>query len=141
MWAVTLEVYNHRMKSIRLFVTLGLVLLLAPSAFAADPSGMWEWTITPPNGEQIEVSLELEHEDGKLTGTYSNRFGSSDIKDGTFEGDMVTFSVDREFDGNAFSVDYSGKLQGDSILGTFELPGFGGGEPMVIDWHATRAKE
>jgi hypothetical protein len=115
-------------------------LLVAAAAQAGDPTGAWKWTLNAPTGDKVEVSLKLELKDGKLTGAYSNRFGDAPITEASFKDDVVAFSVDREIDGNKFTVKYSGKLEGDTIKGTVELPGFGGGDPSKMDWNATRAK-
>jgi hypothetical protein len=128
------------MKMLRLLALAALVLAGAPSAHAGDPSGAWKWTITAPTGDVIDVSLKLELKDGKMTGTYSNRFGDAPIKDASFEDDVVAFSVDRRLDGDTFTVKYSGKLDGDTIKGSIDLPGFGGGAPVKMDWNASRAK-
>jgi len=121
---------------------LVLVATLAASGVqAGDPSGAWSWTVTPPNGGSIDISLTLQLEDGELTGTYSSeRFGDAPITDASFVDEVVAFSVEREFNGNAFTIKYDGKLEGDAIDGTFELPGFGGGGPVEMEWHAKRSE-
>jgi len=127
------------MKTSRTLSLASLVLLAAPLALAGDPTGSWKWTVATPNGD-IAISASFEHKDGKLTGTYTSPFGEAPISDGTFKDDAIAFSVERELDGNRFTVKYQGKLEGDSIKGSLELPGFGGGEPAKMDWNATRAK-
>jgi hypothetical protein len=52
----------------------------------------------------------------------------------------VAFAVTRDFNGQSFTVKYSGKLEGDSLKGSSEFPGFNGGEPTKRDWAATRVK-
>ncbi len=124
------------MKTLRLLCSF-LSLALVASALAADPTGTWKWTTQSPNGE-IATTLKLESKDGKLAGAYSNQFGDTTISNATFKDDVLAFDVVREFDGNKFVVKYRGKLQGDAIKGTLEAPGQGGGEPMKLDWNATR---
>jgi hypothetical protein len=127
-------------KTLGLLSTVSICLLFAAGAQAGDPAGSWKWKITTPNGDTIETSLKLELKDGSLTGTYANQFGESPIKDASFKDETVAFSVDREMGGNKFTIKYSGKLDGDSIKGSIELPDFGGGGPTKMDWIATRAK-
>ena len=127
-------------KTLRLLATVSLSLLIASAALAGDPTGSWKWRITTPNGDTIDTSLKLELKDGSLTGTYGNQFGESPIKDASFKDETVAFSVDREMGGNKFTIKYSGKLDGDSIKGSIELPDFGGGGPTKMDWNAARAK-
>jgi hypothetical protein len=127
------------MKNLRLLTLTCAATLAASGALAGDPSGDWAWTVTPPNGGSIAISLTLQLEDGQLTGTYSSdRFGETAITDASFVDEVVAFSVEREFDGNAFTIEYRGELKGDVIDGTFELPGFGGGGPVEMEWHARR---
>jgi hypothetical protein len=116
------------------------VLLAASLAHAGDPTGAWKWTIQSPTGDAIDVSLKLELKDGKLSGDYSSRFGPAPIRDASFKDEVVAFSVERELGGDKFTVKYSGKLDGDSIKGVVELPDFGGGGPVKMDWNATRVK-
>jgi hypothetical protein len=116
------------------------LLLAASAAQAGDPTGSWKWTIQTPTGDAVDVALKLALKDGTLTGEYSNRFGPAPISDASFKDETVAFSVLRELDGNKFTVKYSGKLAGDSIKGTIEFPGFGGGDPVKMDWNATRVK-
>ena len=127
------------MKTPRTLALASLALLAAPLAQAGDPTGSWSWTVSTPNGD-IAISASFEHKDGLLTGTYTSPFGEAPISDGSFKDDAIAFSVERELDGNKFTIKYQGKLDGDSIKGSLELPGFGGGEPTKLDWNATRAK-
>ena len=50
------------------------------------------------------------------------------------------FTTELTFGENKFAIKYSGKLEGDSIKGSIERPGFNGGDATKIDWTATRAK-
>ena len=129
------------MKSPRIvLVAVAAVSLLALTALAADPSGTWKWSVNGPDGNQFETTLKLDFKDGRLTGTYSNQFGDSTISQATFKDTAIAFEVDRDYDGNKFVIKYQGVLKGDTIKGTIELPGMGGGEPNKLDWNATRAK-
>ena len=114
----------------------------AALAAAANPTGNWEWAFTPPNSDQsFQSLLKLEWKDGKLTGILTGRMGETPITAATFGPDgAIAFAVERERDGNKFVVKYSGKLAGDTIKGTMELPGWNGGEPRMVDWNATRGK-
>jgi len=113
----------------------------APAA-ATDPTGAWKWSITPPNsGQSFESTAKLDFKDGKLTGTVTGRMGPAPISDATFSPDgTIAFSIVRERDGEKFVVKYAGKFAGDAIKGSIEFPGFGGGDPMKMEWSATRAK-
>jgi hypothetical protein len=126
------------MKSLRFIVASFAACLFAAAAFAGDPSGSWKWTMTTPNGD-IESTATLALKDGQITGTYSNSYGDSAISNGTFKDDAIAFDVVRDFGGNKFVLKYRGKLDGDTIKGTIDIPGIDGGDPRKADWNAKRA--
>jgi hypothetical protein len=110
------------------------------AAPAADPSGYWKWSFTTPNGDTFAVALKLEFKNGQLTGVYTGRLGEAPISDASFKDGAIAFSVVRELDGNKFVIKYQGRLEGDALKGSIELPGFGDGGPTKIDWNASRAR-
>lgn len=128
------------MKILRSALTAFAALCFVAIAFAADPAGAWKWTITPPNGDPIEISVKLEFKDGKLTGTYQSPFGEAAISKGTFKDGAIAFEVEREQDGNKFVIKYAGRLDGDAIKGTYDLPAFDGSERPRQEWNAKRVK-
>lgn len=125
------------MKLLRLLVSLIAFSALTLAALAADPTGTWKWTTQSPNGE-IHTTLKLESKDGKLTGAYSNQFGDTAIKNASIKDDVIAFEVVRNLGGNEFVVKYHGKLEGNTIKGTIEVPNPDGGEGMKLDWNAKR---
>ena len=125
------------MKTPRLLAAAFAAGLLTATALAADPTGTWKWTVSTPNGD-LETTLTLALKDGALTGTYSNSFGNTAISNTSLKDAAIAFDVQREFDGNKFILKYQGKLDGDTIKGTIEVPGMDGGEPRKVDWNAKR---
>jgi hypothetical protein len=96
---------------------------LTKTARAADAkaTGTWKWERTNQNGDKIEVTLKLKQEGDKLTGTITGRNNTeTDIKDGKLKGDEVTFTVEREFNGNKIVQKYTAKIDGDTIKGKIE---------------------
>ena len=107
-----------------------------------------------PNPRKTTLKLKADGE--KLTGTLTQPMGGGrrggaggaaaaapeptpiEISDGKVKGDEISFSVKREFNGNAFVTKYNGKVDGDKITGKIELPARGGGDPQTRDWTATR---
>ena len=125
------------------FVPAALVAaacLLPVAARAAGPAGTWKWSVDF-NGQSFESSAKLDEAAGKLTGTLSSTMGETPITEGTFKDGVVAFTLTRERDGEKFVIKYTGKLAGDTITGTIDFPGFNGGEPMKLDWKATRVKD
>lgn len=92
----------------------------------------------------MEITLKLELKDGSLSGSVTSpgRGGgdptTTAISDASFKDDTVSFSVEREFNGNKIVSKYTGKLAGDTITGTLLAPGRGGAEPMPREWIAKK---
>ena len=129
-----------------LMVCAGLAMCLAlgltASAVAADkadPNGTWKYTVTPPGGEAIEVTLKLKLEGDKLTGTTKRGDMESKIEEGKFKDGEVSFQVTRERDGNKFVVKYKGKITGDDLKGKIAASVMG--QDFELDWNAKREKK
>ncbi len=134
------------MKSLRRpFAAFAAFCLLSVAVFAADPSGTWKWSQPGRGGgAPRESTLTLAAKDGKLTGKLSmpGRDGNAtsvEITNAAIKDDVVSFTVEREFNGNKFVTKYSGKLAGDTITGEAEGPGRDG-QSQKREWVATRAK-
>lgn len=120
------------MKSTRRFASLLVALcVIAVSTFAAEPVGTWTWSQPGREGE-IAVSLKIESKDGVLTGALTNPTATVEVTELTVQDDVISFSVA----GRRAPTKYTGKVAGDKITGTIELPGRGGAEPKKIDWSA-----
>jgi hypothetical protein len=127
-----------------LVTTTALTLLIfacsgASARAAADPNGTWKWTFTTQNGQDIQISVTLKAEGEKLTGKVSRNDQSTDITDGTFKNDEVSFNVERERNGQKFVSKYKGKVEGDAINGKIEIEL--GGDTRSFDWKPTREKK
>ncbi len=132
-----------------------LALTAAPQAQAAEKvDGTWTWTMQPRGGgggggggQARTTTLTLKTDGDKLTGKVSTPGRGqnaeprvTEIENGKVKGNEISFDVSREFNGNKFTTKYSGKVEGDTIKGTMEMPGRNGGEPMKRDWEAKRSK-
>ncbi len=102
-----------------------------------DPSGTWKWERTFGGNTRVRV-LKLQLKDGKLTGTYKGREDEIPIE-GKIDGDKVSFGYTREFNGNKFSIRYTGKLVEDTIKGTGSFDG--GERSREFEWEAKRSVE
>jgi hypothetical protein len=114
-----------------------LLILFAVFAFtasAADISGTWKGKAETPAGT-VERTFVFKVDGAKLTGeTSSDRFGKSDIQDGKVDGADISFTITVSFGGNEAKVSYKGKLNGDEIKFTVEVPG----QDQPIEYTAKR---
>jgi hypothetical protein len=111
---------------------------LTATARAADPSGNWKWSFNRQEGQSIDITLSLKAEGEKLTGSIGRNGQTTEIMNGTFKADEVSFTVVRERNGQSITSKYKGKVEGDAIRGKieFEL----NGESRSFDWDAKREK-
>ena len=108
------------MKRRRFAAVLTVTVILSGMAEAADKNftGKWLYSWTTQDGNKIETTFDLKQDGDKVTGTVTGRGGQkTEISDGAVKDGLLTFKVVREREGNKFTVDYSGKLEGDSIKG------------------------
>ena len=119
----------------RFMLPFAAITLAAVTTFGAEmnAAGVWKWSLTEQTGETI---LTLKQEGQKLTGSYTNQFGKAEITEGSFKEGNVAFKVNRELNGQAFVIKYSGKLSGDKITGKAEFDV--NGETRALDWNAKR---
>jgi hypothetical protein len=108
-------------KKLLFVVTIALVFAFA--AMAADATG--KWTFEQPGrggGPGRPTTITLKQDGAKLTGSVPG-FGRggdnppppSEIKDGKVDGDKVSFTVTREFNGNSMVTKYEGTISGDEM--------------------------
>jgi len=109
------------MKVVRWIVAAGLATF---SLLAADVTGKWTAEMQGQNGNTRTVTMNLKADGSKLTGTVSGgRGGEAEISDGKVDGNDVSFSVVREFNGNKMTSNYKGKVDGDVIHFNMKMEG------------------
>ena len=96
-----------------------LMLALAAFAFAADVTGTWTATFDTQIGAQ-EYTFEFKQQGTKLTGVAKSKLAeaTTQITDGTVNGDDLSFVENLEFQGMPLRITYKGKISGDSIAFT-----------------------
>lgn len=98
------------------FLQFGILFAVAALALlAADPTGKWVASIPGRDGTPRTVTFNLKADGANVTGSVSGMNGDTDISDGKVDGDNVSFSVVREFNGNSFKQNYKGTVAGDTI--------------------------
>ncbi len=108
-----------------------ILLAVALCLVAADASGKWTFE-QQGRGGPVQVTLNLKVDGAALTGTLTRpgREGNAmetPISDGKVDGNNLSFSVKREFNGNSFVSTYKGTLDGDSMKIEISMPTRDGG--------------
>jgi hypothetical protein len=120
-------------------VTVITLLLVVRSTQAEDATGTWKWSVTINNNTR-ESTAKLKQDGEKLTGVYIGGQNNTEtpIEEGAVKDNNVSFKVVREFNGNKFTMKYSGTLTGDTIKGktSFDRDG----QAQERDWEAKRQK-
>ncbi len=103
--------------------TLIILALLATSAFAADVDGKWTGSMTTPGGD-VNVGFTFKADGAALTGTTTGPDGMDvKITDGKLDGNNVSFTVNLDFGGMPFVLNYKGVLAGTQIKFTIDVFG------------------
>ena len=92
-----------------MFLALGTV-----SALAADFNGKWNGDVTTPRGTQ-NIVFDFHVDGATLTGKVTTPRGDVDISNGKVDGDNISFDTVVNFNGNEFTISYTGKADGDTI--------------------------
>ncbi len=131
------------MKHSALFTALftTAVLTMAPAqASAQNLAGVWEITRETGRGTIVQT-LTLVVEGSTVTGTLAFNFGggggggggggpqSFPVSDGTVNGNQFSFTVTLSFGGNSFDQQYSGTIDGETLMGT--IRGGRGDQPFT----------
>jgi hypothetical protein len=111
------------MKTRALLLGVLGVLLVSASAFAATVDGKWTGMIDTPMGP-VPVAFTFKADGAMLAGsTTSPDGGEVPIKAGKVEGDKISFAVDLDFGGMAFTLEYTGVVSPDQIKMTADFMG------------------
>lgn len=103
-------------------IVMGLLLLAAP-VFAADVDGTWTGTVSTPMGD-LPVQYEFKADGTTLTGTTLGFDGAAiPIKNGTVDGDKISFAVTLDFGGMPLDLTYTGVVTAGEIKMTGDFMG------------------
>ena len=128
------------MKYRTALLSVCFALLAATLAWAADVTGKWVAQVPGREGQTRETTFTLKAEGDKLTCSVSGRQGDTAISDGKINGDEISFTVVRNFQGNEFKTHYKGKVAGDEIKFTATREGGPGGGGQPQEFVAKRVK-
>jgi len=99
----------------------GLLTFLAvmPSANAADVSGNWKGSFDF-QGTTVALTFHLTATADAVTGTIEGLPTTpAEIHDGKIDGDVVTFWVNSDYEGNTYKLLYKGTVSADGIKFSF----------------------
>ncbi len=121
----------------KLLGVLSVLLLAMTMAFAANAQspnvdGEWDAAMNTPGGVR-NFKIKFKAEGEKLTGVVGRDSGSLPLT-GTIKGSDVQFSYTVNYNGNDLVLTMTGKVAGDSIVGTVSFGGMAEDE-----WSAKRA--
>lgn len=125
------------MKNPTLILLCGMMGLTAASLKAADLAGQWRAEFETQIGVQ-KYTFTFQTEGEKLTGKAASEINGqkreAELKEGTIQGDTVTFVEPLNFQGNELRIRYTGKVGEKEIAFTREV-----GEFAKETFKATRA--
>jgi len=110
-----------------IFVALVVCSLLC--VFAADISGKWTAEFDSQVGMQ-KYTYEFKVDGKNITGKATANIGGSDfeseIKEGTIDGDKISFVENLNYSGMDLAITYTGTVSGDEMNLTRDVGGQGG---------------
>ena len=88
------------------------LLLLAPSLFAADLSGIWFHSSKAPDGHTVKMALVLTQTGTQLSGKVKLPWGDVAITQGSVDGNHFTLTAKES---TWFNLTADGTLEGDKL--------------------------
>ena len=116
-------------KTKSLIALCAMVLLVIPmSALQANVAGEWEMTTEVRQGPRT-TNFKIQQNGEKITVTMPGMRGEGEIKgEGTIKGNEIEWSITRSTQRGDFTITYKGKVEGNTMSGTFEMGDFGSRE-------------
>ena len=94
---------------------LFLMLLAATLLFSADVTGKWKGLLTGADQER-QLTFDLTMKGPAVTGSVTGLADNSlEVKDGKVDGDVVTFWVQSEYQGQPVKLMYKGQIAAGEI--------------------------
>jgi hypothetical protein len=103
---------------------------------AVTVTGAWKWSSTNQAGDAVVSSLALKQEGGTVTGALTSRRGETAIEAGKLTGDVLSFIITRDRNGEKVITKYTANINGDVLKGKIESGT--GDQARSRDWEAKR---
>ena len=111
-------------SALRALILSSLVLLsgmMASSVAAAELAGTWTLSIETPRGLR-NPTLEVVETEGVYSGTYNSAQGPIAIEQIAKDGDQFEFPLVITIPIGDISVNYKGRIEGDTVTGLVQNP-------------------
>jgi dipeptidyl aminopeptidase/acylaminoacyl peptidase len=96
-------------------------MLAAPGA---DVSGKWSMMVDA-GGQQVQIALELKQAGGDFSGSMASHLGPGSVEKGKVSGTNFTGTIKAELNGQPMEIQMDGKVEGEKMNGTLNVPGMG----------------
>jgi hypothetical protein len=103
----------------------------------ANVAGKWRWQLAGA-GKALGYEARLSQLFQEIDGEMLVDGGSATVQNLKLRGNQLSFALTREIYGQKVSHDFSGRVEGDSIVGRVTLTG--GGENATHNWQAARVE-
>jgi hypothetical protein len=120
------------MKWVLRFLVLSVFMAVLPAARGGDMSGTWKGAFDF-QGSSIPVTINLKIDGTKVTGSVEGLPTTpTEIHEGTISGDMVTFWVNTDYEGETYKLVYKGKVAADQISFDFGTEDGSWSSPLTV---------
>ncbi|MBI4192919.1 MAG: class I SAM-dependent methyltransferase [Betaproteobacteria bacterium] len=103
----------------------------------ADVAGKWQWRL-PVGGTTRLYVARVNQMFQELSGEALVDGGTATGHGATLRGDLITFTLTREFFGRKVRHEFSGRVEGNKVTGRVRISGANG--ETTLDWEATRVE-
>jgi SAM-dependent methyltransferase len=100
----------------------------------ADASGKWRWQL-PVGGAMREYEATFRQTFQELNAEAAVDGGAVTSRGAQLRGDSISLTLTHAIDGRDYTQELTGRIRGDSIVGSVRLVG---GAQTTLDWQATR---
>jgi hypothetical protein len=126
-------------------MSLGLLLAIAVGAWAQEPAkppaatdvnitGVWEMTVATQQGDRVNDATFTQEKEA-LKGVLTGPDGSPIEGTGTVKEGVVQWTVTFDTPNGAFTIAFSGKIDGEKMAGEIQMGDFG-----TANWSAKKKK-
>lgn len=110
-------------------IVAALIVCSLVCVFAADISGKWTAEFDSQVGLQkytYEFKVDGKNITGKATANIAGTDSTSEIKEGTIDGNKISFVENLNYNGMDLAITYTGTVSGDEMNLTRDVAGQGG---------------